>query len=171
MKPQLPWGASKHSAPSHQEKGSVISWPISTLMVVDDLGDRLSFSVEAPEVSSDSEPKCSSHAWAHGHAPAACLCNSYRNSYFLVASHSFLSPVDAVVAAHTFVRVVCVLMSWVQRSFFLDVCFQLLHSRTWFSKNSSVWQTIALSLRGKWAKLTADETYKCVLSTINQVAG
>lgn len=40
-------------------------------MLVDDLEDKLSFSVEAPEIASDSERKHSSHARAHGHAPAA----------------------------------------------------------------------------------------------------
>lgn len=40
-------------------------------MLADDLEDKLSFSVEAPEIASDLERKHSSHARAQGHAPAA----------------------------------------------------------------------------------------------------
>lgn len=47
------------SEPTHLGKGLVISQPISALTLVDDLGCRLSLSVEAPEIVNDLEPKCS----------------------------------------------------------------------------------------------------------------
>lgn len=126
------------------------------LHVSGDPGDKLRFSVEAPEVARDLGHKCSFHAWATNmHLLQSSvmltwqLLHPSRNSYFLVASFNFLSPFDVAVAVQMATNLCshsecCLCASELSPKAVPSICVSNSSIQgDDFLMNSSVWQTVA----------------------------